>query len=589
MKKRSEIDEKYKWDLDLFKTDAEIEDAFKAFEYLTQVIPTYYGKFNDKDKFFEFHNKYKKEQILIGKLGFYIGNLYSVDSSNTKILKLIDRYNVANTKLNQASSFVSPQIDDLPVNYLEELLKDKRSKDLDNTIKDVIKNKKHKLDEKTSEIISKLSNSFGDSSTIHGLLSSSEIPFEKAIDSEGKEYDVSSSTYSSLVSSKDIKLRETSFNSLMNGFAQFNKTLTELYLAEIKKEKDFNALENHKNSLEARLESEDVPISVFENNLNNVQKNIPLLVEFIKNKAKNSNIDEFKYYDLFKDEKIGGTISISNAHEILLKALSPLGEEYIEMVNKKLHDKSIDYMPNENKNSGAYCSNEYDCKTLILMNWTDDFNSLSTLAHEMGHCINAEYFNNSQPMEKAGITIFAAEIASTVNEILLNYYMLNNCKKEHKLYYLNEFLDQTRTTIFRQTLFSEFETFVHDSVDNEIALTYEDLNNKYFELCNKYYKDSCILPKNLQYEWSRIPHFYNSFYVYSYSTGLLTAICIVNRILKDSTFKDKYINFLKNGTNKPAVEILKEIGIDLTNDAPFDEAFEFIKIRLEEYKNETNC
>ena len=207
----------------------------------------------------------------------------------------------------------------------------------------------------------------------------------------------------------------------------------------------------------------------------------------------------------------------------------------------------------------------------------------------MGHCINAEYFNTAQPSEKANITIFSAEIASTVNEILLNEYMLNTCKKQHRLYYLNEFLDQVRTTIFRQTLFSEFETYVHSQIENENPVTFEDLNAKYYELCKKYYGNSCILPKNLQYEWSRIPHFYNSFYVYSYSTGLITAICIANRLLKDESFKDKYINFLKNGTAKPAVEILKEIGIDLTTNKPFEEAFDFIKNRLNEYKNELKC
>ena len=274
----------------------------------------------------------------------------------------------------------------------------------------------------------------------------------------------------------------------------------------------------------------------------------------------------------------------------MLKALSPLGEDYIKMVERKLNDKSIDFMPNLNKDSGAYCSDMYDCKTLFLMNWTDDFNSLSTLVHEMGHCINAELFNASQPQEKAGITIFSAEIASTVNEILLNEYMLKNSKtKKEKLYYLNEFLEQVRSTIFRQTLFSEFELYSHTQIENETPITYEDLNNKYFELCKKYYGNSCILPKNLKFEWSRIPHFYRSFYVYSYSTGLLTAICIAKRILNNKEYTKNYIKFLQNGISRPAVEVLKEIDVDLTTDKPFIEAFEFIKNRLHEYKKAINC
>jgi len=586
MKKRNQIDEKFKWDLDMFKNDEEIEQVFKTFDYLTKTLPSYYGKFADKDKFFEYFTKYKNEKLLTEKLGFYIGNLECVDSADTKILKLADRYTVAYTKLNQATSFVSPQLDELSDEYLNELLTDNRSKNLDNFIKDIIKNKKHKLDEKTSDVIAKLGNSFNNSSSIHSLLSNSEIKFEDAIDHNNKKHKVNSSTFFSLVSSKDRNLRESAFNSLMNGFAQFNKTFAELYISNIKSENDFNKLTKYKNSLESRLENEDVPLSVFENNLKNVTNNINLLQEFIKNKAKFSKLDKFAYYDLFQDEKIGGTITIPTAQKILKQTLAPLGEDYISIVDRKLNDKSIDYMPNLNKRSGAYCSNQYGCKTLILMNWTNDFNSLSTLTHEMGHCINAEYFNSSQPYEKSDITIFSAEIASTVNEILLNTHMLNTCKKQHRLYYLNEFLDQVRTTIFRQTLFSEFETFVHGQIETENPVTFEELNAKYFELCKKYYGNSCILPKNLQYEWSRIPHFYNSFYVYSYSTGLITAICIANRLLTDTTFKDKYINFLKNGTAKPAVEILKEIGIDLTTDTPFKEAFAFIKSRLNEYKKE---
>lgn len=399
---------------------------------------------------------------------------------------------------------------------------------------------------------------------------------------------MSHSIYSSLVSSKDKKLRETAFNSIMNGFGKFNKTLAELYISNLKSENDFNKLTNYKNSLEARLEDEDVPTSVFDNNLKNVQKNIPVLQQYIKTKA--TNQEKFAYYDLFKDEKINGKVTLQKGIEIMLKALSPLGEDYIKMVERKLNDKSIDFMPNLNKDSGAYCSDMYDCKTLILMNWKDDFNSLSTLVHEMGHCINAELFNASQPQEKAGITIFSAEIASTVNEILLNEYMLKNSKtKKEKLYYLNEFLEQVRSTIFRQTLFSEFELYSHTQIENETPITYEDLNNKYFELCKKYYGNSCILPKNLKFEWSRIPHFYRSFYVYSYSTGLLTAICIAKRILNNKEYTKNYIKFLQNGISRPAVEVLKEIDVDLTTDKPFIEAFEFIKNRLHEYKKAINC
>ena len=307
-----------------------------------------------------------------------------------------------------------------------------------------------------------------------------------------------------------------------------------------------------------------------------------MLQEYVKLLNKESGLNDFSYFDLFVENNDTTHFSIAESHKIILDALKILGEEYITLVNKKLSDYSIDYMPNENKNSGGYCNHHYNCKTMILLNWTDDYSSLSTLIHEMGHCINAEYFNASQPIEKAGITIFSAEIASTVNEIILLLYMLK--KSPNKRFYLSKFLDQVRGTIFRQTLFSEFEEYVHDTINQEEPLTYEDLNKCYYDLNKKYYGDSCVLPENLKYEWSRIPHFYNSFYVYSYSTGLITAINIVNKIMKDSSYVNKYISFLKNGTNRPALEILKEIDIDLTQEKPFIEAFEFVKNILNEYK-----
>ena len=330
--------------------------------------------------------------------------------------------------------------------------------------------------------------------------------------------------------------------------------------------------------------SEEFQQIVFDNNIKNVNKFIPLLQEYVSLQKKISKDENFAYYDLLEDTKNSQKISLEQAHELVLNANKQIGEEYVNLVKKKLTDNSIDYMPNKNKNSGAYCSNCYDAKTLILMNYNHDFNSVSTLIHEMGHCINAEYFNSSQQREKAEISIFAAEIASTTNEILLNLEMQKNASKEDKAYYIRTLLDDIRSTIFRQTLFCEFELFAHLAIDNETPLTYADLNKKYFELNEKYYGTSCELPKELQYEWARIPHFYNAYYVYSYSTGMITAITIAYKLLHEKEFYKDYIKFLKNGTNKPAVEILKEIGIDLTTDVPFETAFKFMREQLDAYK-----
>lgn len=586
MKTRNQIDEKYKWDIGLFKTQEEIDSAFADLEFLTKELPKYNGQFTNKDMFFKFYTAYKQKHLNIGRLSFYISNTLNTDVTNVEMLKLNQKFDILCSKYQKATSFVAPQIDDLSEEYLQELLQDERSKDLDNEIKSILRNKPHKLDEKTSEVLSLLNNSFENCENIFEVLTNSELKFEDAVNSKGKKLKVTESDYSNYISKTDRKLRETAFNSIMNGYGKFNKTLSELYVKNLKSWNDTVELYKHKNLLELKLFYEEIPISVYQTNIEKVSKNIPLLQNYIKTYKAKTKSKDFAYYDLFVSNSRNNKVTIEQAHDIMLKALSPLGEEYIANVKRKLNDKSIDYLPNQNKRGGAYCSDYYSAKTLILMNWTNDYNSLSTLCHEMGHCINAEYFNNYQPSEKSGITIFAAEIASTVNEILLNQYMLKNAKNnKEKEFYLKEFLNDVRSTIFRQTLFSEFEYFAHTTIEQEQPLTYKELNEKYYELNKKYYGNSCKLPKNLQYEWSRIPHFYSPYYVYCYSTGLLTAITIANRILKDNSYSKEYIKFLKNGTAKPPVEILKEIDIDLTTDKPFDDAFKFIKEQLDIYKS----
>jgi len=586
MKLRNQIEDKYKWDLSSYiSNEKETEETFKIMENLIKIFPSYNGKLNDKEILLERFTKFEKDEIKIYKLAHYISHSLNVDSSNTTMLALSQRFDNLYSKLNQANSFLMPQLYELSDDFLNSLLADERFKDYDNTIKDIIKFKPHKLDEKTNTLLSKMGTFLGNNSNLHSILTDSEMYFEDAIDSAGKKHKVDNATAPTYLRSKDKTLRKTTFLSRMRAFEKLNKTFAELYLKDIELDKFNYKLKNYNSLLEEVLLSEDVPQIVFDNNIKNVNKFIPLLQEYVSFQKKLSKDKNFAYYDLFEDSKTNQKISLEKAHELVLNAIKPIGEEYVEFVKNKLTDKSIDYMPNKNKNSGAYCSNCYDAKTLILMNYNYDFNSVSTLIHEMGHCINAEYFNSAQPREKAEISIFAAEIASTTNEILLNIEMQKNATKKDKSYYIRTLLDNIRSTIFRQTLFCEFELFVHQAVDKEIPMTYEDLNKKYFELNKKYYGKSCYLPQELKYEWERIPHFYNAYYVYSYSTGMITLITIAYKLLHEKDFYKKYIKFLKNGTDKPAVEILKEIGIDLTSDQPFETAFKFMQEQLNEYKN----
>ncbi len=585
MKLRSQIEDKYKWDLELFKTDEEIEKVFAYIEKLTKVLPTYSGKFGDKQKLYEYLFKYKKEENAIEKLQYYIFNTISEDNSNTQILKLSTRLTNALSKYRQATAFVMPQLYELKDEYLRSLLEDKKFSEYNNFFRDIIKFKPHKIDEKTNDVIAKLNKSFNENSDIYDIITDSELTFEDALDGKGKAHKIDNASYVECVSSLDRVLRKNAYLSMYNGYKKFNKTFASLLLGDMESDFDFCKLRHYKSQLEQSLTKKDIPKAVFDKNIAEINKNLNVLQNFVKTAAKKSGLKDFAIYDLYEDKKIGGKISVEKAQQIVLSALAPLGSEYIEKVKLKLNDKSIDYMPNKNKANGGYSTHVYGAKPIILMNWTFDYDSVSTLAHEMGHCINSVYFMSAQPEQKADVIIPLAEIASTVNEILLSVYMINTCKPKDKEYYLFQLLDRFNSTVFSQTLYTEWEVFVHTSVENETPITYDDLNNKYHDLLKKYYANSLVIPDCAKYHWSRVPHFYRPYYVYSYSTGMITAIAIVSKLLKDKAYSKKYIEFLKNGTNKSFMEILKYIDIDLTTDEPFEIAFNFIKEKLNEYKN----
>lgn len=583
MKTREQIEEKYKWDIEFFNNE-QIENVFKIYEKLTKELPKYKGQLGNKEKLYEYLHKYKKEFIEMDKLYFYLNNSQNTDNGNTRILKLITRLKNAKQKYHEAITFEEPELYALSDKYLRSLLADPRFKIYDHFINDIIKFKPHKLDEKTNDTMTKISNALNQNAKTFKIINNSELTFEDALDSKGKSHKVDNASFGELVSSTDRTLRTNAYNSMMKGFANFNKTFASLLLGDMESDYALVKLRKYNSVLEEGLLGDDVPQAVFDKNIEEVNKNLKIMHKYLKICAKKSGLKDFSTIDLCEDKKIGGKMTVEKAQEILLKVVEPLGADYVKNVKRKLADKSIDYMPNKNKRTGGYSSDCYGAKSVILMNWTFDYDSLSTLCHEMGHCINSEYYIAAQPREKAGIKIPLAEIASTVNEILLVIYMLKNCKPKDKEYYLSQFLETVRGTIFSQTLYTEFELFAHNAVEKEIPITYEDLNNKYLELMKKYY-GVIKVPQNCKYAWSRIPHFYTPFYVYAYSTGMITAIAIVSKILKDKNYYKKYIEFLKNGLDKDYMDILKHIDIDLTTNEPYEIAFDFIKEKLDEFEN----
>lgn len=579
----------YKWDLGTYIKDEKMLEA--EFEYLQKnygKFADFYGKFGDEDNLKKYLDFSEKFNMRAERLAMYIYHNLNTDISDRHFLVLKQKFEFLSSKIDQTTAFISPQLHELDDEYLNLLLKDKKFVTYKREIEKIIKNKPHKLDERDAKLLSKMSLFTNASEELRDTLCDSEISFSPAADSKGKKHEVTLSNFILYLSSNDRELRKNAFFSLFNGFKNFNKTLSIAMNKNVMQDVFSARLTNFDNCLQQALFYEEVPEIVYDNLIKNVNKNVNLLHKLVAIRKKLLNLNKIAYYDLFVPiNKSSKKYSIETAKEMVMQAVSPLGEEYKKLLEDKYLQKSIDFLPKKNKVSGAYSSGSYGCPSIVLMNFENNIESVFTLAHELGHCLHSELSNANQPYHLADYTIFSAEVASITNEILMYEYLVQATKSKKEITDLTlDLLDKFRSTIFRQTMFAEFEQFTHETIEKEEPLTYVQLNEKFYELNKKYYGSKIELPQIMETEWSRIPHFYSSYYVYKYATGFITALAIVKKIKSDEKFYNKYLQFLKSGKTKPSVELLQDIGVDLTTDQPFDLAFKYMadKISLLENK-----
>ena len=365
MLNRNEVPAQYKWKLEGFETDEAIEKVFKTLTKLTNEMPKYNGKFEDENALYEYLTKYEKDEILIHKFSHYIFNSLSVDCSNTKFLKLRTRFMNEYNKYCEACAFVTPQLNKLPLAYLKGLIKNPKFKKYTTTIENIIHYKPHRVDEKTNLILTKLGAVLGDNDSVFDIFTDSEMPFDDVVDSKGKKHKLFNSNYSGFVSSHDRVLRQSAFNSMMNGYGNFIKTFERLYLKDIETDKILAKMHNYPSCLDEALDGEFIPRAVFDKVIEETNKNIPLLQDYVKTIAKQENIKGFAYFDLFDEGKLNKKITIESMKQTVLDGLKPLGSEYLAHLNKKFNDFSIDFLPNKHKASGAYSSDCYGGKNVV--------------------------------------------------------------------------------------------------------------------------------------------------------------------------------------------------------------------------------
>lgn len=587
LKERKDIDAKYKWDLtDYYANDTEYEKALNKFLNEYKDIEKYNGKLTTKETILECFKFGDKLDEQLERLYVYASISRDEDVSVEKNQQRYGRIrNIAND-YEMACSFLTPQLSSLSDEFLSELINDKNFENYNKLLKDILKDKPHILSEKEEKLLSSVSNFAGDFKLNFSNFENGDLEFNEIEDGKGNKLPMNQSVASIYLTDEDKILRKNAFKELNGAFGRYNNFLTSNYIASVKKDIFYAKTRNFNSAIEKALFYEDVDKKVYYTLLDSVNKFLNLEYRFFKLKEKMLDVEKISVADMRINplKEVDTEYSFEEGFALVCKALSPLGEEYINNLKKLKDNKKIDVMPNKGKCTGAYMTSAYGCSPVVLTNFMGKFNDVSTIAHELGHAMHSYNSDKNQPINKAGYTIFLAEIASTVNECLLNRYMLDNATtKEEKIYYLNEFLSTFHATVFRQTMFAEFEEKIHTMCENNEGVSTTVVNEVYLGLVKRYFGKDVEIYDEIKYEWSRIPHFFTAFYVYKYATGLISAIAICNKILSnEENAVENYYKFLSLGGSMDPLSILSIAGVDLKDEKTFENSFKYVENYLDE-------
>ena len=453
---------------------------------------------------------------------------------------------------------------------------------------DLFRDKEHILSLEQEQMMARLGEVLSSPENTFKVLDDVNLKFQDIIDENGNKVSLTNSNYSNYLKNEDRRVRKEAFTSLYTSYNNFKNTFASLLKGNVKSNFFISKTRKYKSPLEMSLYGDNISKDLYTSLINKVHSNLDIMEEYMKVRKDILKLDELHMYDVYAPlvSNISRDYSYEEAKDLVIKALEPLGDAYINDLKQLFDSNCIDVYNNNNKRNGAYSWGSYDTLPYVLLNFEGNFNDVSTIAHELGHSMHSLYSHERQEYHDSGYPIFLAEIASTVNEILLNRYCSDNAKtKEEKAYYLNNLLENFRTTLIRQTMFAEFELQIHDLEEQGEVLTEELLCSTYLKLNKQYFSEEVISDDLIKLEWARIPHFYTSFYVYKYATGIAVASKIVSDILDNKeNALENYIEFLSSGGNDYPLEILKKVGIDIVNDDTIDKALEMFRQTLNEFK-----
>lgn len=578
--KRSEVDKKFTWALeDIYPTDKDWENDLEKLKAFPERIVAYKGRLSENaDTLLEYLKLCDELSVLCDSIANYAQRKSDEDTAEAKYQGYVGQMMNAYVAVNSSASFDVPEIIAIPDEVLEKFYAENEGLRLYKRHLDKLRHKKEHILSEAEEKLIALTGEMGNTAeNVYSMFTDADLKFKDAVDKDGNAHQMTNGTYIQLMRSEDRELRKSAFKSMYDGFGSFKNTCAATLNGQVKAQQFYATARKYNSSLEASLFGTEVPVKVYHNLIEAVHKNMDKMYDYVALRKKLMGLDELHFYDLYVPvvEGVDMKISFEEAKETVLKALAPMGEDYLDILREGFNNRWIDVYENEGKASGAYSAGAR-VHPYVMLNHKDTLDCMFTLAHEMGHAIHSYLSNKNQPVVYSDYVIFVAEVASTCNEALLMQYLLKNTEdKKQKAYLINHFLEQFRTTLYRQTMFAEFELKINELCASGESLTAENCCEMYAELNKLYFGDGIVLDDEIKLEWSRIPHFYYNYYVYQYATGYAAAIALSQRILREgeSAVKD-YIKFLSGGCSTDPISLLKIAGVDMSTTKPIEEALE---------------
>lgn len=589
---RKDAEKQYTWRLeDIFTSDEQWEQEFSNVKDILPKVNDFKGKLgksaNDLLAVFKFEDEV---MLRLGKLYTYAHMRYDEDTTNSVYQALNDRATGLYAQASSLMAYIVPEILAIPEETVASFLQENNDLKLyTHALDEINRQRPHVLTESEEAILAQASEVLRSSSNTFGMLNNADLKFPEIKDEAGNQVEVTHGRYIQFLESDDRRVREDAFKAVYSTYGAYKNTFSSTLSGAVKKNNFYSSVRKYSSAREAALSNNNIPESVYDQLVNTVNDHLSLLHRYVDIRKRALELDDIHMYDLYTPlvKEVKMEVTYEEAKETLLKAFTVLGDEYVAILQDAFENRWVDVYENRGKRSGAYSSGAYGTNPYVLMNWQNNVNSLFTLAHEFGHSVHSYYTRNNQPYVYGDYSIFVAEVASTCNEALLNDYLLKTTDdKKKRIYLLNHYLEGFRGTVFRQTMFAEFEHLIHKKAQEGQALTPDFLTQLYYDLNKKYFGENLVIDEEIGLEWARIPHFYYDYYVYQYATGYSAATALSKQILDEGeTAVERYIsNFLKAGSSDYPIEVLKKAGVDMTSPEPVKEALQVFEEKLNEFE-----